>query len=187
MSLPVEDPVNHELYTEIPPVVSIYNGVRYSKQCDHHMYCCQVIAVLNALRYFGVNATGASGALWAKYTECTGCEIADPTPKAMRLFAESLGLEVEYVPLLPRAELVAKIPVVIPVTNKHSKTHWALLIDDIDEHTAVLANYRGTLGASSADFVPWEHVEKNYSKTNNRGYSLRLVNDDLASSTVVQR
>ena len=114
-------------------------------------FCCQVLAMLNALRYYGRDTISASGHQWHAMVEFADCQYEDTTRAAE--VAEFLGLVRMEIPLTyPYVQ--ENLPATIPLVTRHGTIHTALAVDAYDD-CLELVNYKGHLSAEVVSKRPW--------------------------------
>jgi len=131
-------------------------GLRYVQQRQHHGYCCHVLALLNALIFFGEKSVPVQGYGWMQLLAMTKCRYCMPEMFRVREAAEHLNLRMT--PIESDIEIVREnIPVMLLIQVDEATNHAALVVE-MEENWLSLANYRGLYGDSRVDVRRWDRL-----------------------------
>jgi hypothetical protein len=126
----------------------------YMRQLDHHGWCCHVIALVNALIYFGKTPIPCQGDGWLELQALTGCRYCSPTMEKIEEAAAHLGLKLEPIEL-DVGKVLMNLPVMLVQDTVTEGVQHAYLVIGYDDDGIRLANYKGKYGDSAVDIRPW--------------------------------
>ena len=119
-------------------------------------YCCEVIALLNALIFHGVpGCTSCRGTPWQNLVNLANCRKS-PYDVKLEALLEQLGLHAEPIPLT-LGSVADNLPVMLPIDNKMGYTHYALVIE-VATDIVTMANYEGTEGTEAVNQRQWDRI-----------------------------
>lgn len=112
---------------------------KYISQKRKGYYCCQLISILNALRYYGISTPRPGGEGWEKLVDEAGCR-KKPLPDFWG-WAKRFGLNAEEIPFNYES-IKANLPVEIEVKAKlfGGIMHHSVLVVGVQGDILIVAN-----------------------------------------------
>jgi hypothetical protein len=138
------------------PLPGPVGRLAYIQQQQHHGYCCHLLALLNALIFYGEANVPLQGQAWLQLLAVTKCRYC--SPEAHRVYEAAAILRLRLTPIpLELEEVRRHVPVMLPIYVRDDLNHAALAVE-LWEDWLCLANYRGIYGDSRVDLRRWEHL-----------------------------
>ena len=147
--------------------------MRYLTQTEMNgYYCCRLIAVLNACRWYGRETIPATGPHWQSLVDDCGCRFDDNL--IPHEIYEQLGIKPIAIPNM--YTLVERnVPAMIPIEHCEEFAHWALVVR-AEDGIVDIANYKGHLDPTTPVHTrPWDRLKFRKLQV---AYALENINDD---------
>ena len=128
-------------------------GVDYIRQAQHHGYCCQIVALLNAALHLGATRL-PQGEDWLRLLSVARCRYCPPDWERVQAAADWLGLILRDVPA-ELSEIRDSLPVMIMIPTRYVHPHAALIVG-VEGEQVRLVNYSGLEGTEVVETRPFE-------------------------------
>ena len=145
--------------------------IEYLSPQEYNAYkCCGVVALLNALRYFGKDTMDLEGPAWRGLVREAGCRGRPCLETRIDDIAGDLGIVRNIIPRTLEA-VRENLPVMVPLCTTTAPYHIALAIG-VEEDIVEMANYGGYMYYDVVSHRCWEKI--------------RFVSEDIANTYAVR-